>query len=152
MANTVKWPNIPSIISGVFHTLFGKYLMYLNMVINVDSRVISLLLELGIMTSHVIWRLRTRKLHARAKDEGIDFDDLPEATMYQRSTDRVAKRAVDDVEMGDPNPTEAVADAPPLNETADNHLHPGAPETDLAPNPKPKKWLFRSRRSSPPVP
>lgn len=99
------------------------------------------------MTSHVIWRIRIRKLHAKAKEEGIDFDDLPEATMYQRSTDRVAKRAVDDVEMGDPNPTEAVADAPPVGETADNNLNPGAPENDLDHTPKPKKWLFRSRRS-----
>lgn len=71
--------------------------------IKVHSRVFSILLELGIMTSHVIWRIRTRKLHAKAKDEGIDFDDLSEAIKYQRSTDRVAKRAVDDVEMADLN-------------------------------------------------
>ena len=96
------------------------------------------------MISHVIWRIRTRKLHAKAKDEGIDFDDLREATKYQRSTDRVAKRAVDDVEMGDPNPTEALADAPPAGETADNNLNPGAPQS-----PKLSKWFFRSRRSSP---
>jgi hypothetical protein len=149
LTDIVKWLNIPLTISAVFHTLFGKYLLCLNIWINVDSRLNSLLLELGIMTSHVIWRIRTRKLHAKAKDEGIQFDDLPEATMYQRSTDRVAKRAVDDVEMGVPNPTEAVADAPPVGETADNNLNPGAPENDLTQSPKPRKWLFRPRRSSP---
>lgn len=133
-----KWLSIPLTISAVFHTLFGKYLLCLSMRTNVDSRVISLLLELGIITSHVIWRTRTRKLRAKAKDEGIDFDDLPEARIYQKSTDRVAKRAVDDVEMGDPIPTEAV----------DNNLNLGTPENNLAQRPKSKKWLFRSRRSS----
>lgn len=152
VTDIVKWLNIPLTISAVFHTLFGKYLLCLNMEINVDKRVTSLLLELGIMTSHVIWRIRTRKLHAKAKEEGIDFDDLPEATMYQRSTDRVAKRALDDVEMGDPNPTEAVADPPPVSKTADNNLNPGAPENDLSRSPKSRKWLFRSRRSSPVAP
>lgn len=101
------------------------------------------------MTSHVIWRIRTRKLHAKAKAEGIEFDDLPEALKYQRSTDRVAKRVVDDVEMGDPNPAEAVADAPHVGETAGISLNPGAPENTLTQYPKPRMWFFRARRHSP---
>ena len=62
---------------------------------------ISLLLELGIFTSHFIWRIRTRALHKKAELEGINFDDLPEAKKYQRPTDRVAKNSANDLEMGD---------------------------------------------------
>lgn len=119
---------------------------------NVDNMVISLLLELGIMTSHIVWRMRTRKLHAKAKAEGIDFDDLPEATNYQRSTDRVAKHAVDDLEMGDVNPMEVVGYAPPAGEAAGNNQIPGAPGNAVAQRPKSRKWFFRSRRSSPVAP
>lgn len=133
----------------MFHTLFGKYLLCFNEGVNADSSVISLLLEAGIMTSHVIWRIRTRKLHAKAKSEGIEFDDLPEALKYQRSTDRVAKRVVDDVEMGDPNPAMEVADSPQVGETAGISLNPGAPENTVAQNPKPRKWFSRPRRHSP---
>lgn len=42
-----------------------------------------IMLEAGIFLSHFIWLLRTRKLRKRAKDSGIDFDDLPEARKYQ---------------------------------------------------------------------
>lgn len=45
--------------------------------------LVVLVLEIGIFTSHLIWRLRTRKLRKRAKLEGIKFDDLPEARKYQ---------------------------------------------------------------------
>ena len=63
--------------------------------------MISLLLELGIMTSHIIWRLRTRNLHKRAKAEGINFDDLHEAIKNQRPTDQLTKKPIDDLELGD---------------------------------------------------
>ena len=58
--------------------------------------------------------MRTRKLHQKAKEEGIAFDELPEAKKYQRPTDRVAKKAVEDLEMGDPE------HMPALDETLDN--------------------------------
>ena len=40
-------------------------------------------MEGGIFLSHIIWLFRTRKLRKRAKLEGIDFDDLPEARRWQ---------------------------------------------------------------------
>ena len=43
------------------------------------------MLELGIFASQFIWLIRTRKLRARAKREGIKFDDMPEAKKYQWS-------------------------------------------------------------------
>lgn len=43
----------------------------------------SILLEAGIFLSHIIWLFRTRELRKRAKLEGIDFDDLPEARRWQ---------------------------------------------------------------------
>ena len=64
---------------------------------------ISLLLETGIFATHLVWRIRTRSLHRRAKAEGVDFDDLPEATKYQVPSDRkIATRASSslDVEHG----------------------------------------------------
>ena len=63
----------------------------------------SLLLETGIFATHFIWRIRTRSLHRRAKAEGVDFDDLPEAKKYQVPSDRKittpASSALD-VELG----------------------------------------------------
>ncbi|MCJ1247576.1 hypothetical protein MMC30_004791 [Trapelia coarctata] len=57
--------------------------------------LVVLVLELGIFTSHLIWRLRTRKLRKRAKLEGIKFDDLPEARKYQDHS-----RGDDSIELG----------------------------------------------------
>ena len=56
-----------------------------------------LVFELGIFTSHIIWRLRTRKLRKRAKVEGIKFDDLPEARKYQ-----IGSRADNSIELDTP--------------------------------------------------
>ena len=53
------------------------------------NRIISIALELGIFLSHFIWLIRTRKLRARARREGIKFDDLPEAKKYQWSRSTV---------------------------------------------------------------
>ena len=47
------------------------------------THVYSVVRELGVFTSHIIWRCRTRKLHKRAKLEGVKFDDPPEARRYQ---------------------------------------------------------------------
>ncbi|CAF9909867.1 MAG: hypothetical protein HETSPECPRED_009543 [Heterodermia speciosa] len=49
--------------------------------------LVVLLLETGIFATHLIWRIRTRSLHRRAKAEGVDFDDLPEAKKYQVPSD-----------------------------------------------------------------
>lgn len=55
-----------------------------------------MVLEFGIFASHVIWLIRTRKLRQRAKLEGVDFDDLPEARKYQDiQSDRKAQSSTD---------------------------------------------------------
>ena len=64
---------------------------------------ISLILETGIFATHLVWRIRTRSLHRRAKAEGVDFDDLPEAKKYQVHSDlKIATPASSsiDVELG----------------------------------------------------
>lgn len=102
------------------------------------------------MLSHVIWRIRTRKLHARAKAEGIDFDNLPEARKYQRATDQVAKRPEDELELGDPSQPATIGDAQhtgnPSNITQDVEARGGGNiET-------PRSWrtrLIRAKRSEP---
>ncbi|MCJ1416448.1 hypothetical protein MMC32_002785 [Xylographa parallela] len=45
--------------------------------------LVVVILEGGIFTSHCIWLFRTRKLRKRAKLQGVSFDDLPEARIYQ---------------------------------------------------------------------
>ena len=52
---------------------------------------VCLLLEGGIFVTHILWRIRTRKLRARAKATGMDFDDMPEAAKYQCDSDRIAR-------------------------------------------------------------
>ena len=49
---------------------------------------ISLLLEIGIFAIHLVWHIRTRSLHRRAKADGVEFDDLPEAKNYEVPSDR----------------------------------------------------------------
>ena len=48
----------------------------------------SIALESGYFLAHAIFLIRTRKLRARAKMEGVDFDDLPEARKYQWHTSK----------------------------------------------------------------
>jgi hypothetical protein len=55
----------------------------------------SIILEAGIVVSHVVWRIRTRDLHRKAKEAGIEFDDLPEARKYQGSERKEANTDVD---------------------------------------------------------
>ena len=43
-----------------------------------------MLLEVGIFASHGIWRLRTRKLHQRAKALKVPFDSLEETEKYRQ--------------------------------------------------------------------
>lgn len=65
----------------------------------------SVLLEAGIFLSHIIWLFRTRKLRKRAKLEGIDFDDLPEARRWQWHPEESARPGADhaDSEPGNTN-------------------------------------------------
>ncbi|MCJ1437019.1 hypothetical protein MMC27_006403 [Xylographa pallens] len=45
--------------------------------------LVVVILEGGIFASHCIWLFRTRKLRKQAKLQGVSFDDLPEARIYQ---------------------------------------------------------------------
>ena len=51
------------------------------------------IIEFGIAGSHVIWLWRTRHLHHKAKVLGVTFDELPEATRYQRPGDKANEEA-----------------------------------------------------------
>ena len=75
------------------------------------NRIISIVLELGIFLSHFIWLIRTRKLRARAKREGIEFDDLPEAKKYQWT--RSAAPAMANSEFSEIKRSAVVTDVPP---------------------------------------
>lgn len=61
----------------------------------------SIILEAGIFILHFIWLFRTRKLRKRAKLEGREFDDIPEARQWQwKPTDKTGPNmsALSDVE------------------------------------------------------
>ena len=63
--------------------------------------------------SHIIWLFRTRKLRRRAKLEGKDFDDLPEARRYQYNPPEKKHRSVfgpTDAENGNTNLCSAATD------------------------------------------
>ena len=45
--------------------------------------LVCICLEAGIFASHVMWRIRTRKLHRRAKILKVSFDDLDETEQYR---------------------------------------------------------------------
>lgn len=49
---------------------------------NTKLRNDSLLLELGIFTSHILFLLRTRSLRRLAKETNTPFDDMPEARKF----------------------------------------------------------------------
>ena len=65
--------------------------------------IVCIFIEGGIFVSHGIWLLRTRKLRARAKAAGRDFDDLPESDVYHIDTGRkgsiAASRDIESVEI-----------------------------------------------------
>lgn len=44
--------------------------------------IVCLFIEGGIFVSHGIWLFRTRKLRAKAKAVGLDFDELPESDVF----------------------------------------------------------------------
>ena len=75
------------------------------------NRVVSIVLELGICMSQIIWLIRTRKLRARAKREGVEFDDLPEAKKYQWSRSAGPKTA--EPESSEIKRSAVVTGAPP---------------------------------------
>ena len=56
-----------------------------------------IVLEVGIFSSHVIWLLRTRTLRKKAKDQGVKFDDLPEARKYQGQEGQNTQSEVSDL-------------------------------------------------------
>ncbi|MCJ1311593.1 hypothetical protein MMC25_005266 [Agyrium rufum] len=103
--------------------------------------ILTMVLELGIFASHIVWRIRTRKLHRRAKAEGIAFDDMPEAKRYQYHDD--------DDEEPDASPSTTIPVAVTADEgvlkmeegtnvvtaaTAEtaNTTHPGVPDETVA--------------------
>ena len=67
-----------------------------------------MILELGYFVSQAIFLLRTRNLRARAKIQGVNFDDMPEARKFQwhaKKSQAVASNALE--EHGTPPATAA---------------------------------------------
>ena len=59
---------------------------------DMDGAILFLLvviIEFGIAASHITWLYRTRHLHRKAQDLGVDFDQLPEAAPYQKNGDHI---------------------------------------------------------------
>lgn len=72
-----------------------------------------IILEAGIFIFHIIWLFRTRELRKRAKLEGIDFDDLPEAQRWQWNPvekNRRGRSAPLDVETGNASANQVTAE------------------------------------------
>lgn len=77
-------------------------------------------MELGIFVSHIIWRIRTRRIRKEAAAEDKTFDDIAAEhelegaapfKFAERKTRRDRKHAVVDEEIGSqPNETVAVPD------------------------------------------
>jgi hypothetical protein len=56
--------------------------------------ILCVFIEGGIFISHVIWRVRTRKIRAQAKEEGKTFDDIAEECIRENVRFRFAEREV----------------------------------------------------------
>jgi hypothetical protein len=56
--------------------------------------ILCVFIEGGIFASHIIWRFRTRKIRAQAKEEGKTFDDIAEECRRENIEFRFAERAV----------------------------------------------------------
>jgi hypothetical protein len=56
--------------------------------------ILCVFIEGGIFISHLIWRFRTRKIRAQAKDEGKTFDDIAEECRRENVDFRFGEREV----------------------------------------------------------
>ncbi|PMD14191.1 hypothetical protein NA56DRAFT_736319 [Hyaloscypha hepaticicola] len=56
--------------------------------------ILCVFIEGGIFISHIIWRFRTRKIRAQAKEEGKTFDDIAEECRRENVDFRFAEREV----------------------------------------------------------
>ncbi|MCJ1463943.1 hypothetical protein MMC07_002553 [Pseudocyphellaria aurata] len=81
--------------------------------------------EGGIFLLHFIWLFRTRKLRKRAKLEGKDFDDLPEARRWQWNPEkrhRQSQSVTLDVEAGNNTSTDRVIDPSVPRDPEPDHI------------------------------
>jgi hypothetical protein len=56
--------------------------------------ILCVFIEGGIFISHLIWRFRTRKIRAQAKEDGKTFDDIAEECRRENVQFRFAEREV----------------------------------------------------------
>jgi hypothetical protein len=56
--------------------------------------ILCIVIEGGIFISHLIWRFRTRKIRAQAKEDGKTFDDIAEECRRENVQFRFAEREV----------------------------------------------------------
>lgn len=69
-------------------------------------------MEIGIFSSHVVWRIRHRKLRQEAKESGKSIDEILEENENRDlpSPDGVASASVNDLESQTPLPTDSKGD------------------------------------------
>ena len=94
----INWIFISVDFSGGFFSLMALVAQETFDILGGMLYGVCLLLEGGIFVTHILWRIRTRKLRVRAKATGIDFDDMPEAAKYQCDTDRIARNRLKEEE------------------------------------------------------
>ncbi|ERS98159.1 hypothetical protein HMPREF1624_04940 [Sporothrix schenckii ATCC 58251] len=73
--------------SGAFFSLMALVAQNTFDVLGGVIYIICALLEIGIFLSHIIWRIRTRKLRQQAKAEGKTFDELAAEIIAVRGAD-----------------------------------------------------------------
>ncbi|KAJ9657393.1 hypothetical protein H2201_008187 [Coniosporium apollinis] len=63
---------------GAFFSAMALVAQHTFDVIGGSSYTVCMILELGIFLSHILWRIRTRKIHREAKLAGLSYDDYVE--------------------------------------------------------------------------
>ena len=111
----INWIFISVDFSGAFFSLMALVAQQTFDVLGGVLYVICLILEGGIFVSHILWRIRTRKLRKKAKDEGVDFDDMPEAAKYQCDTDRIARNRLKEDENAMRQPSQPMLQTPTIH-------------------------------------
>ncbi|MCJ1401980.1 hypothetical protein MMC11_005198 [Xylographa trunciseda] len=79
----INWIFLSMDSAGALFSLFALIAQNTFDVLGGSVYIVVIILEGGIFASHIIWLFRTRKLRKRAKLQGVNFDDLPEARIYQ---------------------------------------------------------------------
>ena len=113
-----NWIFLSVDFSGAFFSLMALVAQQTFDVLGGILYIICLILEGGIFVSHVLWRIRTRKLRKKAKAAGVYFDDMPEAAKYQCDTDRIARNRLKEAEAATRQPSHPMVQTPTIHGAA----------------------------------